>query len=130
MEVTLRGEMQKIHDALRDNIDSFKTSQAQVTDRLGEMIRVEVDQRMQSDRDTKQMVQNLLKNVMSEVSQIKEGHNGGVGKVLKEVKEAQKDSAERASFLSSYIDQQITKVNQRSSKQSEHLKVLCAKLTE
>jgi hypothetical protein len=36
------------------------------------MIRVEVDQRLQSDKDTKMLVQNLLKNVMNEVSSIKE----------------------------------------------------------
>jgi hypothetical protein len=39
----------------------------QVTDKLGEMIRIEVDQRLSSDKDTKLLVQNLLKNVMAEV---------------------------------------------------------------
>ena len=60
----------------------------QVTDKLSEMIRVEVDQRMNSDKETKQLVQNLLKNVMAEVQAIKEGQDGNVGKILKEVKEA------------------------------------------
>lgn len=32
------------------------------------MIKVEVDQRLQSDKDTKLLVQNLLKNVMTEVA--------------------------------------------------------------
>ena len=31
------------------------------------MIRVEVDQRLNSDKETKMLVQNLLKNVMSEI---------------------------------------------------------------
>ena len=53
------------------------------------MIRVEVDQRLNSDKETKMHVQNLLKNVMSEIQQIKEGQDGSVGKILKEVKEAQ-----------------------------------------
>ena len=94
------------------------------------MIRVEVDQRMNSDKETKLLVQNLLRNVMNEVTAIKEGQDGQVGKILKEVKEAQQDSAERAHFLSRYIDEEIVKINTKSSKQTENLKVLCAKLTE
>lgn len=37
------------------------------------MIRIEVDQRMQSDKDSKLLIGNLLKNVMAEISQLKEG---------------------------------------------------------
>ena len=37
------------------------------------MIRIEVDSRMNSDKETKMLVQNLLKNVMQEVAAIKEG---------------------------------------------------------
>ena len=66
-EVSLRGEVAKINDSVRYEIDGFKNSQAQVTDKLGEMIRVEVDQRLNSDKETKMLVQNLLKNVMSEI---------------------------------------------------------------
>ena len=49
---------------------------------------------------------------------------------MKEVKEAQQDSAERAAFLSRYIDEEIVKITQKTGKQQENLKVLCAKLTE
>lgn len=59
-----------------------------MTDKLSEMIRIEGEQRMNSDKETKMLVQNLLKNVMSEVTAIKEGQDGSVGKILKEVKEA------------------------------------------
>ena len=85
---------------------------------------------MNSDKETKLLVQNLLRNVMNEVTAIKEGQDGQVGKILKEVKEAQQDSAERAHFLSRYIDEEIVKINTKTSKQTENLKVLCAKLTE
>ena len=129
-EVTLRAEVSKINDAVKYEIDGFKGSQLQVTDKLSEMIRMEVDQRMNSDKETKQLVQNLLKNVMNEVTAIKEGQDGNVGQILKEVKEAQQDSAERAHFLSRYIDEEIVKINQKTGKQTENLKVLCAKLTE
>lgn len=60
----------------------------QVTDKLSEMIKVEVDQRLTSDKDTKMLVQNLLKNIMNEVGSIKEAQEGTVQKILKDVKEA------------------------------------------
>ncbi len=66
-EVNLRAEVSKINDAVRYEIDGFKSNQVQVTDKMSEMIRVEVDQRMNSDKETKMLVQNLLKNVMSEI---------------------------------------------------------------
>eukprot|EP00353_Schmidingerella_taraikaensis_P018374 CAMPEP_0185621046 /NCGR_PEP_ID=MMETSP0436-20130131/55999_1 /TAXON_ID=626734 ORGANISM="Favella taraikaensis, Strain Fe Narragansett Bay" /NCGR_SAMPLE_ID=MMETSP0436 /ASSEMBLY_ACC=CAM_ASM_000390 /LENGTH=191 /DNA_ID=CAMNT_0028261931 /DNA_START=644 /DNA_END=1219 /DNA_ORIENTATION=- len=55
-EVSLRGEVSKINDSVRYEIDGFKNNQAQVTDKLSEMIRVEVDQRLNSDKETKMLV--------------------------------------------------------------------------
>jgi ethanolamine utilization protein EutQ (cupin superfamily) len=43
-----------------------------VTEKLSEMIKMEVDSRLSSDRETKQLVQSLVKNVMQEVAVIKE----------------------------------------------------------
>ena len=42
-EVTIRAEVSKINDAVRYEIDAFKSQQLQVTDKLSEMIKVEVD---------------------------------------------------------------------------------------
>ena len=77
-EAALRGEVAKVNDSVRYEIDNFKTQQLQVTDKLGEMIKVEVDQRLSSDKDTKLLVQNLLKNVMNEVQAMKETQDGTV----------------------------------------------------
>lgn len=85
---------------------------------------------MQSDKDTKMLMSNIVKNVMNEVSAMKENQDGTVQKILKEVKESSQDSAERAHFLSRYIDEEIAKVGGKTSKQVDNLKVLCAKLTE
>ena len=51
------------------------------------MIKTEVDQRLTSDKDTKLLVQNLLKNVMTEVSQVKDQQEATVLKILKDVKD-------------------------------------------
>ena len=71
-EVNIRAEVNKVNDSVRYEIDGFKNAQLQVTDKLSEMIKVEVDQRLTSDKDTKMLVQNLLKNIMNEVGSIKE----------------------------------------------------------
>ena len=101
---------------MRYEIDAFKSQQLQVTDKLSEMIKVEVDQRLTSDKDTKMLVQNLLKNIMNEVGSIKEAQKGTVQKILKDVKEASQDSAERAHFLSRYIDEEILKIGTKTTK--------------
>ena len=44
----------------------------QVTEKLSEMIKMEVDSRLQAERDSKQLIQGLIKNVMVEVAGIKE----------------------------------------------------------
>lgn len=51
------------------------------------MIKVEVDQRLQSDKDTKLLVQNLLKNIMNEVAALKDSQDATILKLLKDVKD-------------------------------------------
>ena len=129
-EVNIRAELAKVADGVRYEVDGFRSQQLQVTDKISEMIKIEVDQRMQSDKDTKMLISNMLKNVMAEISQLKEGQEVTIQKILKEVKDASQDSAERAHFLSRYIDEEIVKMGGKVTKQVDNLKVLCAKLTE
>jgi hypothetical protein len=86
-EVGLRGELNKISDAVRYEIDGFKNEQVKITDKISEMIKDEVDQRLQSDRDTKLLVQNLLKYIMNEVSGLKENQDQTIQTILKDVKD-------------------------------------------
>ena len=46
------------------------------------------------------------------------------------MKETAQDSAERAHFLSRYIDEEVLKIGQKVTKQTESIKTLTAKLTE
>jgi ethanolamine utilization protein EutQ (cupin superfamily) len=48
---------------------------------------MEVDSRMQTDKETKSLIAGLIKNVMSEVSTIKDNSEGTIQKLLKDVKE-------------------------------------------
>lgn len=94
------------------------------------MIRMEVDSRLSTDKETKSLIQNLIKNVMMEVASIKDLSDKTVQKLIKDVKDTAHDSAERAHFLSRYIDEEVVKVGGKVGKQVENIKVLCAKLTE
>lgn len=74
------------------------------------MIRMEVDSRLSSDKETKTLIQSLIKNVMQEVAGVKEQHEKQLLKLAKDVKDTAHDSAERAHFLSRYIDEEVVKI--------------------
>ncbi len=57
----------------------------QITEKISEMIKVEVDQRLLSDRDTKLLVQNRLKNITTEVSGLKDNQDQIIQTILKDV---------------------------------------------
>lgn len=59
-------------DSVRYDVEGFKSQQVQVTEKLSEMIKMEVDSRLQSERESKQLIQGLIKNVMVEVAAVKE----------------------------------------------------------
>lgn len=56
-------------------MDGFKGQQVQVTEKLSEMIKMEVDSRLSSDKETKILIQSLIKNVMQEIAGVKEIHD-------------------------------------------------------
>lgn len=68
----LRTEIAKITDGSKYDIEAFKSQQVQVTEKLSEMIRMEVDSRLSTDKETKNLIQNLIKNVMLEVASVKD----------------------------------------------------------
>ena len=74
-EINLRGEIAKVADSIRYDMDGFKGQQVQVTEKLSEMIKMEVDSRLSADKETKILIQSLIKNVMTEVAGVKELHD-------------------------------------------------------
>jgi len=74
------------------------------------MIKMEVDSRLSSDKETKSLVQSLIKNMMQEMAIIKEQSEKQLLKLAKDVKDTAHDSAERAHFLSRYIDEEVIKM--------------------
>ena len=63
-EINLRTEISKAQEAVRYDVDGFKNQQGQVTEKLSEMIKMEVDSRLQTDKESKNLYQGLIRNVM------------------------------------------------------------------
>ena len=80
-------EIAKAQDNIRFDVDAFKNQQSQVTEKLSEMIKMEVDSRLQTDKESKNLYQGLIRNVMLEVNQTKEQTDITVQKLIKDVKE-------------------------------------------
>jgi gas vesicle protein len=95
---------------MRYDIDTFKGQQVQVTEKISEMIKMEVDSRLQTDKESKSLYQGLIRNAMNEIQQFKEQQELTLQRLVKDVKETAQDSAERAHFLSRYIDEEVLKI--------------------
>lgn len=72
METTLRSEIIKATDGVRFDVETFKSQQVQVTEKLSEMIKMEVDSRLQADKESKNLYQGLIKNVMQELASVRD----------------------------------------------------------
>lgn len=129
-EINLRTEIAKAQDNVRYDVDNFKGQQVQVTEKLSEMIKMEVDSRLQTDKESKNLYQGLIRNVMQEVTGFRDSQEAVIQKLVKDVKDTAQDSAERAHFLSRYIDEEVLKIGQKVTKQIDNIKTLCGKLTE
>lgn len=53
---------------------------------------------------------------MNEIQIVRETNDAIIQKLIKDVKEVAQDSAERAHFLSRYIDEEIIKIGQKAAK--------------
>jgi len=57
---------------MRYDIDGFKQQQVQVTEKISEMIKMEVESRLQTDKESKTLYQGLIRNAMAEIQQFKD----------------------------------------------------------
>lgn len=58
-----------------------------MTEKISEMIKMEVDSRLQSDKESKNLYQGLIRNSMQEIQQFKESQDATIQKLIKDVKE-------------------------------------------
>eukprot|EP00357_Protocruzia_adherens_P000537 CAMPEP_0114981866 /NCGR_PEP_ID=MMETSP0216-20121206/5778_1 /TAXON_ID=223996 /ORGANISM="Protocruzia adherens, Strain Boccale" /LENGTH=1008 /DNA_ID=CAMNT_0002343577 /DNA_START=148 /DNA_END=3174 /DNA_ORIENTATION=- len=129
-EVNLRLDVNKLHDQMRGEVETFKKHQASALEKVADMIRTEVDSRVSADHDIKNLVNALVKGVNQDIVSLKEFTEKAMTKLNKDLKSYAADSAERAQLLSRYVDEEFKKAVDHASRQHEKIKRLCAQLTE
>jgi hypothetical protein len=129
-ELLLKSDITKLAEQLRTDYELFKSQQNQLTDKITEMIKLEVDTRMSSERENKAANETMLKKIIEDLNLFKEAVEKQNKKFAKDMKEANGENSERANFLSRYIDDQVKKVEEVVEAQITKVKHLCAKLTE
>jgi len=129
-ESFLREEMGRFQEEVKKEFDGFRQQQTVTTEKLTEMIKIEIDTRLSSDIELKNQINTIAHNISQDIEILKDNLEGQIDGVSREVRNVAADSAERANQLSRYIDQEITNVNQNFNAKYEKLKVLFAKFGE
>jgi len=129
-ESFLREEMGRFQDEVKKEFDGFRQQQTVTTEKLTEMIKIEIDTRLSSDIELKNQINTIAHNISQDIEILKDNLEGQIDGVSKEVRNVAADSAERANQLSRYIDQEISNVTQNFNGKYEKLKVLFAKFGE
>eukprot|EP01022_Parablepharisma_sp_SALTPOND_P028633 TRINITY_DN712_c0_g1_i1.p5 TRINITY_DN712_c0_g1~~TRINITY_DN712_c0_g1_i1.p5 ORF type:complete len:350 (-),score=74.39 TRINITY_DN712_c0_g1_i1:2511-3560(-) len=108
----------------------FKSQQNQLTEKITEMIKLEVDTRLACDRENRMLNETSIKKLIEELNGFKEAVEKQNKRFARDMKEANAENSERANFLSRYIDDQVKKLDEQVDEQLRKIKLLCAKLTE
>lgn len=129
-ELILKSDITKLAEQLRTDYEQFKLQQNQLTEKITEMIKLEVDSRLFSEKDAKSFTEAMFKKIIEEMNAFKEAVEKQNKRFARDMKESNNENAERAGFLSRYIDDQIKKQEEEFLLQLQKVKLLCAKLTE
>ena len=108
----------------------FKSQQNQLTEKITQMIKLEVDTRLKCDRENRELSEADTKRVVEELAFFREETEKRCDKLARDLKEANTENSERANFLSRYTDEQVKKLDDQVNEHLKKVKVLCAKLTE
>ena len=100
-EEEYKNEQRKIDIELQKNILN------KITEKLGETVKAEIDERFKADMETKAYNQNIYKNMESDINKLKKEIEDISKQVHSDIKVVSKDCSERAHNISKYIDQKI-----------------------
>lgn len=74
------------------------------------MIRIEVQTRLSTDTELKNLTSAIATDIVSDLNNLKDQIEASNRALLSQVKQLEKDQAEKAERLSLYIDDEINKV--------------------
>lgn len=67
-ESALRDDMANISDAARQSLDQYKMFQTAINEKMTEMVKTEIECRLKSENDLKNMIQNTIKGLLQELT--------------------------------------------------------------
>jgi len=128
--VQLKSDITKLAEQLRMDYELFKSQQSQLTEKITEMIKLEVETRLQGEEKTKIVTEAIFKKFVDDMTMFKEFVEKQNKRFAKDLKEMSTESSERSNFLSRYIEDLVKKQEENTDAQLQKMKLLCAKLTE
>ncbi|CAD8113035.1 unnamed protein product [Paramecium sonneborni] len=129
-EVQLRGDLLKIQENIKQENELFKTHQANITEKITDMIRIEVQTRLSTDTELKNLTSAIATDIVSDLNSLKDQIEMANRALQTQVKQLEKDQAEKAERLSLYIDDEINKAIKTSAQKYEKVKVIFSKFGE
>ena len=104
---SLQKEEEYKDEKRKIDIELQKTILNQITEKLHETIKVEIDARIKADIETKAFNQNIYKNIQTDINKLKNEIEDINRQVHTDIKLVSKDCSERAHNISKYIDRKM-----------------------
>ena len=129
-EANIKKEIAQISDDLRNELEAYKKQNGSLSEKMTEMIKLEVEYRLISEKNNRMMIESLIRGIVEDIKLFKESVDKQNKRFTIEMKNIGSESSERAQALSIYIDNEIKKVGDYSDSQIQKLKSLLEKVTE
>lgn len=102
--------MKRVQESFRKEYDIYKTHQSDVLERIGELVKEEVQVRVSSEINLKKLTSDIAHEIVNDLNGVKEAISSSNKKLNLAIKEVASDSSERSSQLSHYVDLEVRKV--------------------
>ncbi|KAM3144712.1 hypothetical protein pb186bvf_003021 [Paramecium bursaria] len=129
-EVALRADLLKIQENIKQENEMFKSHQTNVIEKITEMIRVEVQNRLSSDVDLKNLTSAIASDIVADLNQLKDQIDQQQRSYQLQLQQIDRDSSERSERLSLYVDEEVQKISKYSQQKQDKLKMMLQKLGE
>lgn len=129
-EAGIRDDIAQVGDAAREAIENFKSYQSQITEKITEMVKTEIECRIKAEKDLKNMISSTTKGIFQELTVYKDTIERNRVKAEYETKEASKSFSEKADLLSRYIEDETARNVEIVKSQHQQTKEMVTTLTE
>ncbi len=129
-ELVLKSDITKLAEQLRTDYELFKSQQNQLTGKITEMIKLEVETRLVGEKENKAVTEAIFRKFVDDMNLFRDAVEKQNRRFAKDLKELSTESSERANSLSRYVEDVAKKHAEAVDGQLQKIKLLCAKLTE